>query len=499
MQISSKSGSVAGVKADVLFVVGFAGEPVSVPEPFEAALGAAKSAGDLPEKFGESCTLYPNHGKAAAQKRVVVLSCGPKDEYDEDKSRRLAAIAGQRAEELGAANCAVAIADDVAGAIGDERLGICFAEGATMGAYRYDPPSKENPEPKKTKRMTFFVQGGKPSKAFASGVKTGTLRGESVCFARDLGNLPGNLLTPTILAQKARSLGGKGSKVTVRVLDEAAMKKAKMGALLGVSRGSAEPAKLIVLDYNPTSAKKTLCVVGKGLTFDAGGISLKPGAAMDEMRYDMCGGAAVLGLFHALAHGAARPKHRIVGVVASSENLPDGNAQKPGDVVIASNGVTIEVLNTDAEGRLILADALAYATKTYSPQAMVDLATLTGAVIIALGHECSAAIGNDDGLVAEILKAGESSGDRCWQLPLWDLHKEQMKSKFADLRNINSGKADGGGSIAGAAFLSHFVGKTPWVHLDIAGAAWGAKPKDYYQAGATGVGVRVLLDWISGH
>jgi leucyl aminopeptidase len=273
-----------------------------------------------------------------------------------------------------------------------------------------------------------------------------------------------------------------------------------MGALLGVARGSVEPPKLIVLDHHPAGAKRTVCVVGKGLTFDSGGISIKPSAKMDEMRYDMCGAGAVLGLFHAIHKGAlagGKDKVRIVGLIAAAENMPDAAAQKPGDVVRAMDGTTIEVLNTDAEGRLVLADALAYAVKTWQPDRMVDLATLTGAVIVALGHEAAGIMGNDDAHVAELIAAGKAADEPLWQLPLWDAHKEQVKSKFADLANIN-GPQHGNGTIAGAAFLSFFVGDTKWAHIDIAGSAWGGRAKDYYKSGASGTAVRTLLHWCRG-
>ena len=252
------------------------------------------------------------------------------------------------------------------------------------------------------------------------------------------------------------------------------------------------------MDYKPAGATRTVCVVGKGLTFDTGGISLKPGARMDEMRYDMCGGAAVLGLFHAIKGGALRGmrgKTRVVGVVAASENMPDASAQKPGDVVRACDGTTIEVLNTDAEGRLILADALAYANKTYKPEKIVDLATLTGAVIVALGHEATGIMGNDDELAHAVIDAGQEADEPLWQLPLWEAHKDQIKSKFADLANLNS-PAHGNGSTAGGAFLSFFVGDTKWVHLDIAGTAWGQRARDYYRSGASGTAVRTLVRWV---
>ena len=272
------------------------------------------------------------------------------------------------------------------------------------------------------------------------------------------------------------------------------MKKWGMGSLLSVSRGSAEPAYLIHLTYKPAKkAQRKICLVGKGLTFDAGGISLKPSARMDEMKYDMSGGASVMGVFHALANGI-EPEHEVHGLVPTSENLPDGDANKPGDLVTAMNGLTIEVLNTDAEGRLILADALAYATKTIKPDAMIDLATLTGAVGVALGHEYSGIMGNDQSLVDELLEAGIATSELNWQLPLTDLHRRMMKGRVGDLKNINS---EGAGSSAGGAFLSYFVDDIPWVHCDIAGTAWGAEERDY-QGGpvGTGVGVRFLLHYL---
>ena len=277
------------------------------------------------------------------------------------------------------------------------------------------------------------------------------------------------------------------------------MKRLKMGALLGVARGGKEPPRFLVLEHKVAGAKGTVCVVGKGLTFDTGGISIKPSAKMDEMRYDMCGGGAVLGLIHALKNGGLKhrkPKCNIVGLVAASENMPGPDAQKPGDIVRAMDGHTIEVLNTDAEGRMILADAIAYARKFHKPKQIVDLATLTGAVVVALGHECAAVLGNDQKLADALIEAGAAADEPLWQLPLWEVHKDQIKSKFADLANINAGQ--GGGTIAGAAFLSYFAGNTPWAHLDIAGAAWGGINKDYYRGGASGTAVRTLLRWVRG-
>jgi leucyl aminopeptidase len=489
MQLTARSGSALAAKTDLLVLVLGKKDKAEFPRGFSATAAAAKRAGDEPTCFGDALTLYPD-GRAA-QKRLLLLGVGA--DADAEALRRAVAKAQQAAHAVEAREFVVAFGKDALAGVDAYRAGVAVGEGAVLGAYEYSKPGAKKATAVAGK-AAVMAWTGKLVARFTKGVKQGVLRGNAACFARDLGNRSGNLLTPTKLAAEARKLAGP--RLKCRVLSEAAMAKLKMGSLLSVSRGSREQAKLILLDYNPVRARKTICVVGKGLTFDAGGISLKPGAAMDEMRYDMCGGAAVLGLFHAISKGAIRPKARVVGLVPSSENLPDGLATKPGDIVTACDGTTIEVLNTDAEGRLILCDALAYAVKTYKPVEMVDLATLTGAVVMALGHETSGAMGNNDALRDEIVAAGEVAGDRCWPLPLWEVHRDQMKSKFADLRNINN-RGDGAGSSAGGAFLSYFVGETPWVHLDIAGSAWNAKAKDYYRSGATGSGVRVLIEWLS--
>ena len=491
MQISAKAGSALGSKTDLLVLIVAKGDKIEFPKGFDSVGAACKRAGDLPSEFGkQSPVLYPD-GRAA-QKRVCVISAGEKP--DAEKLRRCAALAEQVAEAQDCSDFVIALGAKATAEVDDERAGIAVGEGIELAAYEYVPPRKAKPKTKTTKRAAVMTLKGKASAKLTRGVKNGRLRAQAVCLARDLGNRGGNLLTPTKLAAEARKLAG--GRIKYKALNEAQMQKLGMGSLLSVSRGSREQARLIILDYNPPGAKDTFCIVGKGLTFDAGGISIKPSAGMDEMRYDMCGGAAVLGLFEALKNGACKPKSRVVGLVPASENLPDGDANKPGDVVTAMNGLTIEVLNTDAEGRLILCDALSYAVKTYKPKAMIDLATLTGAVIIALGHEVSGMMGNDDKMQREVVRAGEAAGDRVWRLPLWDVHREQMKSKFADLRNINS-RADGNGSTAGGAFLSYFVEDTPWVHLDIAGTAWNQKPKPYYRGGGSGSGVRVLIEWLS--
>ena len=298
-------------------------------------------------------------------------------------------------------------------------------------------------------------------------------------------------MKPKDIAAEAKKIA-KQYNMECNVLEEKDMKKLGMGMLLGVSRGSTEPAKLVVMEYRHHKAKQKVAFVGKGVTFDSGGISLKPGKNMDEMKFDMCGAAAVLGAMKVI--GQVNPKLNIVAVIPTTENLPDGNAQRPGDIVTAHNGKRVEILNTDAEGRLILGDALSYVVKEFKPDAIVDLATLTGACISALGHLTTAAITNNDKLMEQVHNAGIKSGDRVWQLPSFPEYGESIKGKYADLQNIGVGDS---GTIIGGLFLEHFINGTPWVHLDIAGTSWNVKHISYHpNSGATGVGVRLIVDLV---
>ena len=306
-------------------------------------------------------------------------------------------------------------------------------------------------------------------------------------LARTLGNLPGNICTPSYLADQARELGKRSKMLKVSVMDEAGMKKLGMGALLSVARGSREPARLISMVYSGgASNDKPVVLVGKGVTFDSGGISIKPAAAMDEMKYDMCGAASVLGTLQACVE--MQLPLNVVGVIPTTENLPDGNASKPGDIVTSMSGQTIEVLNTDAEGRLILCDALTYCEK-YEPAVVIDIATLTGACVIALGAHAAGLLSNSDELAEALLAAGITAGDRAWRMPLWDDYQQQLDSNFADMANIGGREA---GTITAACFLSRFASDYDWAHLDIAGVAWkGGKEK-----GATGRPVSLLTQFL---
>jgi leucyl aminopeptidase len=454
---------------------------------------AAQATGDLKADF-RKVGLF--HTADKRRPRLLVVGAGKVADLTLERLRRLAALAQAQAEAHGVAELAL-VCDLTGLGLDAHAAGRAVAEGLVLGAYRYAPPSRKSAKKRAAQAAQVVLLGGERS-VFAAGFEFGRLAAAATVFARDLANGPANLVTPTRLAVEAKRLAGRG--VSVRVLERRDMERLGMGALLGVAQGSAQPPKLIALDYRPPRAKSTVCVIGKGLTFDTGGISIKPAAKMEEMRYDMCGGAAVLGLFHAIRHGALRQVKRpvrVVGIVGAVENMPGGGAQRPGDVVTACDGTTIEVLNTDAEGRLVLADAIAWARRTYQPKCVVDLATLTGAVVVALGHEVAAVLGNQDGLVQELLAAGKAADEPLWQLPLWEVHKGLNKSKYADLANLPNA-AGGAGTIGAAAFLAHFAEDTPWAHLDIAGTAWGAESKDYYTTGATGTGVRTLLQWLLG-
>jgi leucyl aminopeptidase len=323
------------------------------------------------------------------------------------------------------------------------------------------------------------------------GVERGRILAEATNFARDLVNEPANVLTPTELARRAEEIA-QTFGLEIDVLDEARMKELGMGSLLGVSQGSAEPARLIVLSYTPSAeSKETIAIVGKGLTFDSGGISIKPADGMEKMKYDMSGGATTIAAMRAIAQ--LKPAVNVIGLVGAVENMPGGRAQRPGDVVRSMAGKTIEIINTDAEGRLVLADVLAYARKLGATR-IVDLATLTGAVSIALGDVYVAALGNNQEWIDAVIEAGRRAGEKIWELPLDKDYREQIKSEIADIKNTGGRKA---GTITAAYFLREFVEDTPWVHLDIAGTAWNESNKPFLTSGPTGVCVRTLATLVA--
>ena len=362
--------------------------------------------------------------------------------------------------------------------------------GALTSQFELDKYKTKDKNSKAVNKMVICVDGARNGD-LKSGIARGVAIGDSMNFTRDLANEPPNILTPTEMAKRASKMAGEVG-LKIEVIEEARMEKMGMGSLLSVSKGSDQPAKLIILRYTPakSTAEKgeLLALVGKGITFDTGGISLKPGEGMDAMKYDMSGGATVIGTMRAIA--ILKPTVPVIGVVAAVENMPDGKASRPSDVVTASNGKTIEILNTDAEGRLILADAVAYAEKQGATR-IIDMATLTGAVIVALGDQNTGVMGNDQGLIDEIISLGKETGEGFWQLPLGTEYSKQIRSDIADIKNIGPrGKA---GTIMGAVFIQEFVDKAKWAHLDIAGTAWNDAVRPHQAKGPTGVAVRTLI------
>jgi leucyl aminopeptidase len=471
-------------RCDLLAVLGFQGEKYDLPHGVKVPPLALESF------QGELRETRLTDALAGPAARFLQVGLGKRAEVDHERLRRAAAIAVRKAEKVRAAGLVLWIEPGVAElAGGAAEAAQALAEGCVLGSYALRQ-FKTKPKGPYLAHVTLCGPGAE----FARGAKKGELVARASTFARELQDTPANRMRPKELVAQARALARADKRIHLRVLDERAAARLGMGAFVSVGKGSEEPGFVIHLARKPSGrARGRVALVGKGLTFDAGGISLKPAAKMEEMKYDMSGGAAVLGVFQALR--ALDLPLEVHGVVAATENLPDGDANKPGDLVTAMNGTTIEILNTDAEGRLVLADALVYVERTIEPDAIVDLATLTGAVVTALGHELTGVMGNDDALRDEILAAGRATGELCWPLPLLEQHKEHMKGALADLKNINSGQ--GAGASAGAAFLSHFVAKTPWAHLDIAGSAWGADERDYQGgSGGTGVGVRLLVKWL---
>ncbi len=425
--------------------------------------------------------------------RVLLVGLGEADAVDSEGLRRAAAVAAKAAKGSGCTAAGVYVSDAIAELAGGEEQTLRdVAEGLVLGAYEYQGAKAQKKNPKALKKLTLWANGTPASR----GAKKGLALAEACNFTRELQNKSGNLLRPADMASHARKLATRSPQISCKIFDEAAMKKMGMGLFLSVSQGSDYPAKLIHLTYKPKGKSKgKISVVGKGLTFDAGGVSIKPSAKMEEMRYDMSGGAAVLGLFHALADVAV--PYEVHGIVGATENTINGKATLPGDVHTGMNGTTVEIQNTDAEGRLVLADCLTYAQKKTKPDTLLNLATLTGAVIVAVGHELTGIYPTNEGLRDTLVEAGQRVGEKCWPLPLIEEFKEAMKGSVADLKNIGPPSL-GAGSSQGAAFLSYFVEPgQEWCHFDIAGAAWNAGNRDWVGGPlGTGIGTRLLMEYL---
>ncbi len=447
-----------------------------------AAPETASWKADFGTTAGKSVLLRGNSGQ-----RWLLVRVAKKPTANE--IREAAGKARAQAESMERAG----LSFDLSALPKDASLARAVADGAGMASY--DPGLMKSDRKKGyVKRISLAGVGSalKTRKA----VKAGAMGALGNLAAREVQNLPSNVLTPKDFAARARKLSRSNPKLSCKVLGKKKMEELKMGALLGVARGSHKEPQLVHMVYKPKGKSKgKIAVVGKGLIFDSGGISLKPSGGMWDMKFDMSGAGAVFGLFSAFAKGADCP-YEVHGIMACVENMPGGNAQNPGDIVTAMNGTTIEVLNTDAEGRLVLADALTYAARKVKPERIYDMATLTGAAIHALGHNASAVLGNSDKFIHGVIEAGETVDERCWKLPLWEVHKDLAKGTYADLQNIYAA-GEGAGTIAGASFLSYFVDEVPWVHLDIAATAWNGPTKSYYSNGGRGVGVRLMLQLLS--
>ena len=437
---------------------------------------------------GKGESVYYTATPKSTYQGVLVIGLGPRDSYEDEVLRRCGGKAAEVLQQHRVSHVYFDISRH------DNVPPLPFLEGLILGQYSFDV-YKEAPKPEdapvKIQTATIITDKSVEVTPLLSSLQLGVLTCLSANGARHLANTAPNEMTPQALAEFAKGISTEsGCKCTV--LEPKQMESLGMNALLGVARGSAQPPRLIILEHHYSDSAKTVAIVGKGVTFDTGGISIKPAASMHEMKYDMCGAAAVLCAFMTLAE--LKPAINVVAVVPAAENMTGDAAQRPGDIVKAYNGKTIEVHNTDAEGRLILADAMAYTVDKYKPDAMVNAATLTGACLIGLGHFAAGLFSNSQEVADQLKAASEITGERVWQMPLWKDYEKQLEGTHADLCNIGPRE---GGAITAAAFLKNFVGDTPWAHLDIAGTAWGIKGISYWNPDhATGFGVRLLTQWV---
>ncbi len=441
-------------------------------------ISKALDSGAIKGKSGETTSFYTE------KKQIIVVGLGKKDDYKEETLR----LAAGTVSKYGISHKLASVAMEVFGGNSSSDYCQALAEGAVLGSYQFL-------EYKTTEKDIVELESATVLNGDENGLNKGTIIANGVCYARNIENRPGNYSTPSALAASAEEIGKEGN-INVTIFDRDQFTEMGMGGLAGVALGTDEPPKFIIMEYFGASEdEKPVVLVGKGLTFDSGGISLKPAERMDEMKYDMCGSGVVFGVMKAIA--SLKPKMNIVSIIPSTENMGGAKAMKPGDILTAYNGKTIEVLNTDAEGRLILADGLAYASKHYDPEYILDFATLTGAVLVALGHVATGIMGTDEALIEKVKASSKVTGEKVWEFPLWDEFCEHVKSDIADVKNTGAPRQ--AGTIAGGAFLKEFVDENiPWVHFDIAGTAWGVKEKPYTpKKGASGEVIRLVLDMLN--
>ena len=502
LNISIQTDHPARVRTPLLVLQHFQddNEPLGAGAAVDEALGGLLSRlmgrGDFRGHQGETLVVYPADPTFPAD-RILLVGVGKREDYAMQSLRKAVGSAVRQAERMRVQDMTLALGhlDRKSEHMGGHFAARGAVEGAVLAAWDYrdlktQPEGDDEEEVVRLSALTLLASDDDEAEEMRGGADVGRIVAEGENLARELASKPGNIATPTHLADVARSIADEGG-MKLTVLDRAAMVEEGMGGMLAVAAGSDEEPRFIVLEYNGAGDEVApVALVGKGVTFDSGGISIKPAQKMEEMKYDMSGAAAVLGAMQAVAR--LRPRVNVVALIPSTENLLNGRATKPGDVIRMLSGKTVEVINTDAEGRLILADALAYAQR-FKPQAMIDAATLTGAVVLALGHEAIGLMGNDGALMDAVRATGERTGERCWPLPLWDEFRKQIDSDVADIKN-SGGRP--GGTITAGWFLKEFVGEVPWVHLDIAGTAYRDEPAPYLRKGPTGVPTRLFIEWI---
>ncbi len=497
MRVDARQARIGSEPAEVLVLTHCEGERVFEPEVtaldkmLDGGLRELLVTKEFEGKANET-VLFHTHGKIPAR-RVLLLGLGKKKDVSLDQFRQALGHAAKRVRLARAGSLAALIPDLPVPGASIVEIAQAMVEGAILGGYQFTAYRSNNHAGKELAHMTILVSNKNAAGQAKEGVRRGVATAEATVFVRDLCNHPSNVMTPSRIGQEAKAIA-KETGVSLKILEQKDMERLGMGALLGVARGSHEPPKFIILEYKGSKAPKNdgrpVVLVGKTITFDTGGISLKPAENMEQMKADMTGGAEVLATIRAAAR-LRLPLH-LISILPATENMPGGRAMKPGDVLKTLSGKTVEVQNTDAEGRLILSDGLAYATR-YKPAALIDIATLTGACVVALGQFAIGMFGNDARLKDAMRNAGLKAGERVWEMPLWEEYFEQLKSDVADMRNIGG---RGGGMITAALFLSKFVEDYPWVHLDIASTDWSERERAYIPKGPTGIGTRLLIQYL---
>ncbi len=494
MRVTVQVGKVETAATEVLVLTHCDGEGLGTQDAalLDRALGGSLRKLLQSKEFegkANDVLLYHTQGSVPA-KRLVLVGLGKKNEVTLETIRQAMGTAAKRARQAKAGSFTVVLPTVTPAGMSSVEVAQAMVEGAILGSYQFTVYRTAAAEHAVEGMKILIPQKGQ-LKQVTEGIRRGVATAEATVFVRDLCNHPSNVLTPARVAEEAKAIA-RAEKISIKILEQKEMERLGMGALLGVARGSQEPPKFIILEYNGTKKKdaRPVVLVGKTITFDTGGISLKPAENMEHMKADMTGGAEVLASIRA----AARLKLplRLISILPVAENMPGGRAMKPGDVVTTLSGKTVEVQNTDAEGRLILADGLAYAMR-YKPAALIDIATLTGACVVALGQFAIGMFGTDQALKEQVRKSGQKAGERVWEMPLWEEYFEQLKSDVADMRNIGG---RGGGMITAALFLSKFVGDCPWVHLDIASTDWSERERAYVPKGPTAIGTRLLLQYL---